>query len=423
MNTPRLPILLLLALGMLLAGCVSTTGASPFADTAVRAREQPERQLLVMLRMPPPHFHPDANYGTGYGMDPGRNARSGVAADVARVNGLTLVADWPMPVLGIHCFVMQEQDSMPPDDMAAIVSRDPRVEWAQPLRSFHARSDPLYPLQPAASAWRLTDIHRLATGRNVRVAVIDSGVEADHPDLAGQVESKENFVDGTAYVAEAHGTAVAGIIAARGGNGVGIEGVAPDVRLLALRACWNGARDTTECNSFTLGKALHAAIMLRADVINLSIAGPSDRLLQRLLDAALDRGTRIVAAADPNGSAPAFPASYPGVLVVSDQATAASAANVLIAPGRDIPTTVPPARWGLVSGSSFAAAHVSGLIALLRELKPQTRPNRVRDELVVSSNGAQPAGTIDACATIAQTTGNCSCSCVMSHAATIKRQP
>ncbi len=81
-------------------------------------------------------------------------------------------------------------------------------------------------------------MHKIATGRGIRVAVIDSGIQANHPDLAGQVIVNRNFVAGQAEVAEDHGTGVAGIIAAKADNGVGIAGVAPDARLLGLRACW-----------------------------------------------------------------------------------------------------------------------------------------------------------------------------------------
>src|SRR5580692_3233641 len=101
---------------------------------------------------------------------------------------------------------------------------------------------------------------------------------------------KENVVDGSSYAPESHGTAVAGIIGANAGNGVGIEGIASNAQLMALRACWEDSQHATRCNSFTLGKALNFAIMRKARVINLSIAGPSDRLLDMLVDAALAQG-------------------------------------------------------------------------------------------------------------------------------------
>ncbi|MEI4902441.1 S8 family serine peptidase, partial [Klebsiella pneumoniae] len=91
---------------------------------------------------------------------------------------------------------------------------------------------PLFPFQPAAHAWRLSDLHEISTGRSVRVAVVDSMVDLAHPGLAGQVVVSENFVSGRPGVAEQHGTGVAGIIAARADNGVGIAGVAPQARLM-----------------------------------------------------------------------------------------------------------------------------------------------------------------------------------------------
>lgn len=429
--------------GVALACCSVAVCA---ADNATASLGVPVHQILVMLHLPPPHFRPDANYAGGYGDDISRNARRRIAAQLAETHGLKLVGDWPMPVLGIDCFVMEEQANeqanASPERTAEILSRDRRVEWAQPMNAFHAlaRNDPLYPLQPGATAWHLAELHKVATGRHVRVAVIDSGVEDGHPDLAGQVVFKENFVDGKPDGSETHGTAVAGIIGARAGNGIGIEGVAPDAQLMVLRACWQESDDVTQCNSFTLGKALNAAIMRDAHVINLSLTGPSDHLLQRLLDAALVRGIKVIGAVDPHSANGGFPASHPGVLAVTDDisnqaadrgangaangaTTGKIAASVLIAPGRDIPTTAPGARWAFVSGTSFAAAHVSGLVTLLTELRPSLKPFQLREELVINSVDTRTAGTVDACAAMMRTTGTYPCSGARAHAATANQSP
>jgi len=401
-------------------------------------------RLLVMLRLPPPHFHAGADYGGGYGTgpgsDPGRPARRRVARDLADAHGLRLVDDWPMPVIGVDCFVMEGPASTQTAQLAAL-ARDPRVAWAQPVNLFQgmaqdgAAADPLYPLQPDARDWHLAELHRAGTGRGVRVAVIDSGVDARHPDLADQVALRENFVDEGQTPAEAHGTAVAGIIAARAGNGLGIAGVAPGARLMALRACWetNGARSAqdTLCSSFTLAKALHFAIQHDARVINLSLGGPPDRLLQTLVETAGVRGATVVGAADP-ARPDGFPAAVPGVLAVGvaapaaapgGQAAGAGHAGTALAPGADVPSCLPGARWGFVSGSSYAAAHVSGLAALLAGLRPHARPAELRRYMVAQSSsptlertanrGAGPASgvTIDACASVARAIGRCVCSC------------
>jgi subtilisin family serine protease len=237
---------------------------------------------------------------------------------------------------------------------------------------------------------------------------------------------KENFIDGNPYAPETHGTGVAGIIAAHADNGVGIEGVAPGARLMALRACWQRPDQATRCDSFTLGKALNFAIMHGAQVINLSLSGPPDRLLQQLLDVALARGIKVVGAVDPQRADGGFPASCPGVLAVTDDEARSAAAGILVAPGRDIPTTTVGAKWHFVSGSSYAAAHVSGMVAMLSELRPALRPSEVRAEIVANSAGsldARTAGTINPCATIARATAKCACFCPSTQASKAAHYP
>ncbi len=258
------------------------------------------------------------------------------------------------------------------------VGRDLAVAWAEPIALYSTRSaaaghnDPLYAAEPAAQQWHLADLHRIASGRGSRVAVIDSGIDGAHPDLAGQLLLNRNFVSGQSLVAEQHGTAVAGIIAAKADNGLGIAGIAPGARLLGLRACWQQSRTltSTECDTLSLAKAIYFAVENRADVINLSLAGPSARLLRELIGSAYSHGAAVVGAFDPKLPGGGFPASVPGVIAVSDAVVAGAHGDVYIAPGRDVPTTQPGGRWFLVNGSSFAAAHVSGLIALAHQRRP-----------------------------------------------------
>jgi len=391
----------------------------PHADAKPAAH-----QVLVMLRMPSPHFRPDGAYGGGYTDDGTRAARRRVARELAATYGLRVVDDWPMPAIGIDCFVMEEAQAGragPVDRLLDALAHDPRVEWAQSIQEYRGldAGDPLLPVQPAARAWQLTALHRASTGRGVTVAVVDSGIDEKHPDLAGQVKLRRNFVDTYPDAAEAHGTAVAGIIAAREGNGLGIAGIAPDARLLALRACWETEGPPARCNSFTLGKAINFALMSDARVINMSLGGPRDRLLQALLDAALARGVTLVGAADPNQPDGGFPASHPGVIAVASDTQHAPPPGSLRAPGTDVPTSLPGARWGMVSGSSYAAAHVAGLAALMLQVRPETPPARLKADLAsgarivpaVLASGPGQAGSIDACAAVARAAGTCLCLC------------
>lgn len=363
-----------------------------------------DRRILVMLRMAPPHFRPGSSYGGSYGDGEGRSARWRMARRVAAEQGLSIVDEWPMPLLAVDCFVMTVPAARSIEAALARVARDPAVSWAEPLHTYRGRgeglgyNDPLYRLQPAAREWHLAELHRISTGRNVRVAVIDSMIDRNQPDLVGQIATLRNFVPDRSSAPEDHGTGIAGIIAARANNGVGIVGVAPQARLMGLRACWQqrgmpGA--PTICDSLSLAKALEFGIEHRAQIINMSLSGPEDLLLARLLDVALARDIIIVAAYDRSTADGGFPASHKGVIAVADEESGPSIPGVVSAPGRDVPTTEPGARWSLVNGSSYAAAHVSGLLALLLERTALVHPGSA---LVFT----RADHAVDACATLLQ---------------------
>lgn len=393
-----------------LLGCLLAWSAVAGASNHDSAA--PARQVLVLVPMPPPHFRPDGVYGGGYSDAAGRAAARRTAAAVARSYGLHLAVDWPMPALGLDCYVMDVPEPLQPLEVATRVSREPGVAWAQPMGVFRTlgAGDPLMAQQPAAVEWHLDDLHRTATGRDVRVGVVDSGVQADHPDLLDQVAEQVNLVTDRPLVPELHGTAVAGIIAAREGNRVGIAGVAPLARIVGLRACWQLSASDTRCNSLSLALALSAAIERNVQVINMSLAGPQDRLIQRFIETAQDRGIAVVAARDGAARDGGFPASMKGVIAVSETPPPPTSHGVA-APGIDVLTTLPPSRWGIVSGSSYAAAHVSGLVALVLDARSRQGALRVRApaggiELVSGSDGR-----IDACATLQRAASSCVCGC------------
>ena len=415
-----MPLRALLAMAL----CALAFQACADPDIASVDAKEVERQVLVMLRVPAPHFRPDASYLGSYDTQVGRSARRRVAEGLAAQFKLRVVDDWPMPSLGVDCFVMEAPDDAATERLVEEMARDARVAWVQSMNLFHllAHNDPLFALQPTAKLWHLAEIHQITTGKNVRVAEIDSGVDRDHPDLRGRVAIARNFVDERDVVAETHGTAVAGIIAAGADNGVGIVGVAPQAALMALRACWQTPVDgnLAVCSSFTLAKALQFALDQNAKVINLSLGGPRDRLLGRLLDVAMTRGVVIVAATDPDARDGGFPASVTGVLAVAPDDAHDLPAAILAAPGQDIPTTLPGQRWGLVSGSSFAAAEMAGLVALLFDLSPDQKPQQIRETLAssqITASSPDRHAIVDACAAIARTMGACACGCSMARSA------
>ena len=391
-----LPKLMFFLAGLMLAA------ATPASD------DSPEsRQILVMLHLPAPHYRPGDNYGGAYEDASGRLARRRIAEKLASQYGLTLLNDWPMPALDVDCYVMQASSSEALAAVADHIAQDPRIESVQRLNTFRSlgRGQPAYTAQPSVKFWHIDELHAISTGRGIRIAIVDSGVDGENPDLAGQVAVRQNFVDTRAVVGETHGTAVAGIIAARADHRV--LGVAPQATLVSLRACWEMSTEQTLCNSFTLAKALQFAIDDSDDVINLSLSGPEDKLVARLIDIALARGATVVSAADPSVPDGGFPASHAGVLAVTQElgapgnATPPAPGTFLRAPGRDVLTTAPGPHWTLVSGSSFAAAHISGLVALVKQLARRTtmRDHRSWVTFAADAEGSM-AGAVDACNTL-----------------------
>jgi subtilisin family serine protease len=329
-------------------------------------------------------------------------------------HGGAIVETWPMPALGLHCVLVAVPTGTTAERFADAVGHDARVEWVQPVSEYRTlgRNDPYYPLQTPARALDLSDMHGVTTGRGVRVAVIDSGVDEAHPDLAGQMVQAQDFIGGGSR-AEMHGTAVAGIIGARADNGVGTVGVAPDARLLPLRACRQRRPDAQEasCDTFAVAKAFQRAFTADARVVNLSLTGPPDRLLGALIDRFSARGGVVVAAADRAAADGGFPASHPRVLAVASNHFPGAARRLLTAPGEEVLTTLPGARWAYVSGDSFAAAHVSGVAALLLARAPSLDATRLAAALAdPGADGAATAAAIDPCATLARVDPRTRCS-------------
>ncbi len=369
----------LLALG--LAGCAVNPPLAPSATLPEAAREAPRRYIVVTVRNPVTALATHAassprGYDAATPYLAGTFARRASRA-LAHDYRLEESASWPIAALGVHCLVYALPADADQDRLLGELQHDGRVESAQPLLAFETQSggynDPYAKLQLNVQQMAIAEAHGLSRGGGVRLAVIDTGVDVEHPDLRPHATQARNFVDtdAHAFAADAHGTAVAGIIAAIPNNGIGIVGVAPDVQLFAYKACWRAATGTVAvCNSFTLAQALAAALAAHVDIINLSLAGPPDPLLTRLVKRALAAGIIVVGAVPGDGLRNSFPTDIEGVIAVDAVESGHAGRDTVRAPGREILSLAPEGHYDFYSGSSLATAEVSGLVALLRAERP-----------------------------------------------------
>ncbi len=396
------------------------TAAPPEVRTPEEVRTQPD-QFIVVAVANPVTGRPAAVGGTAHGYGSSSNYRISASAnnlvrELARNHSLTLVSEWPIEQLQMHCVLFRIPPGTTREAVIEKLLQDKRVLIARPLNEFESATsaspafdDPYARLQSNVSALDVAEAHNISRGSGVRVAIIDTGVDIGHPDLAGRTQLTRNYIDDDErlFRNDRHGTQIAGLIAASANNGIGIVGVAPDVKLLAFKACWQASPTSAgRCNSFTLAQALADALAARAHIINLSLVGPSDPLLEALVARAIDGGIIVVGAVsqDPRFG---FPARLPRVLPVAEAETSPDdRTGILRAPARDIVTLVPNGHYDFASGSSLATAQISGVVALLLAKNQKLGVERLRALLEQSTEKHDttrgPFLSVNACAALVQ---------------------
>lgn len=305
----------------------------------------------------------------------------GEARAVAAANGLAVVSLRTSLLLGDSLVRYRIPDGRPPARVLADLVADPRVtdfevNHIYDLQQTTAAAPPRFELETIA----LGATDRRFTGKGVRVALIDSGVDDQHPALAGAIAASFDALREVPVNDRRHGTAIAGLIAGRGELG----SVAPAALLLVARAFDVEGAGAARSRSDALLEALDWAVTEKAAIINMSFAGPRNRLLTRALAAAHARGIVLIASSGNNGpGAPyAYPAAEPGVLAI----TATDSRNMLYAeanrgpyvfaaaPGVEVLAPV-PGGMDLMTGTSFAAGLASGIAALILEADPKATPD------------------------------------------------
>jgi hypothetical protein len=299
------------------------------------------------------------------------------------------------------CIVIRARilDQRPVLDLVSKVAADGAVIAVQPdnvMRLARAPAGPATaaaspPLQYALARLRLPQAHGVARGDEVLIGMIDSAVDRDHPDLDGAIVAIFDATGGGAG-SHPHGTAIASLIVGHGR----LTGSAPAARLLVARAFDNR---NAKGNSFTVLKSIDWLAGRGARIINMSFAGPADPAVRRMINGAYGRGIILIAAAGNAGpgSPPLYPGAEPHVIAVT--ATDAgdrlfTAANrgsyvAVAAPGVDLFVAAPDGGYAIQSGTSFSAAEVSGIAALMLQRRPKLTPDALRAQLLAS---ARPVG-------------------------------
>ena len=259
-----------------------------------------------------------------------------------------------------------------------------------------AQSEPANSDQYAPAKLNLVEAHKLARGNRILIAVIDSEVDASHPDLAGAIVG--NFDASTDDERpHSHGTGMAGAIAARHN----MLGTAPSVGLLTVRA-FSMRANTAEGTTFNILKGLDWAAAQGARIVNMSFAGPADPRLHDALEKAYKKGMVLIAAAGNAGprSPPLYPGADKNVIAVTatdvDDALFSGANRgdyvAVAAPGVDILAPAPDGAYQLTTGTSVATAEVSGVAALMIERNPSLTPADVRRILMSTAKDLGPRG-------------------------------
>ncbi|WP_328745757.1 type VII secretion-associated serine protease mycosin [Streptomyces sp. NBC_00285] len=285
-----------------------------------------------------------------------------------------------------------------------------------------AHADGIRAKQWALDAMHTQEAWRTTKGAGVTVAVLDTGVEADNPDLVGNVLAGKDMIGFGATEGDRtwarHGTAMAGIIAGHGhgvGNGDGVLGIAPESRILPVRVILEDGDPARTKARNTRGNALAEGIRWAADhgadVINLSLgddsasahpeAGEDDAVQY-----ALKKGVVVVASAGNGGDKGdhiSYPAAYPGVIVataVDKYGTRASFSTrrwyaTVAAPGDDVVIADPDHKYYEGWGTSAASAFVSGAAALVKAAHPNLTPAQVKRLLEDTARNAPSGGRDD----------------------------
>ncbi|MEI7555678.1 S8 family peptidase [Candidatus Chlorohelix sp.] len=285
------------------------------------------------------------------------------------------------------------------------LNADPRVIYAEPAYYYYtdavvAPNDAGYNQQYNLKAIKVPRAWSISTGGDVTVAVLDSGVDTIHPDLAPNIAGTFDFVDGSSPKADpnGHGTVVSGIITATGNNGQFGAGVAWKSKLLAVRVMGANGSGRNE----DIAKGIRSAADNGARIINMSLGGSTDsKVLREAVQYAIDKGVIVIASSGNSGNDnPNYPAAYPGVISVAAVGklgtpayfSSYGSAITITAPGVGICSTIRLNNFGCEDGTSFSAPIIAGVVTLMLAVNPTLTRDQVKAILIATAVPAPGRG-------------------------------
>ncbi|MFC2062522.1 S8 family serine peptidase [Chloroflexota bacterium] len=307
-----------------------------------------------------------------------------IIGNISKPDSTMMITGEPEAEAGIPAYIDTPENGTEANLLSSSTPADSNLTESQAPVS----SDPCVGQQWGLSQIQAPEVWPVTTGSpEILVAVLDTGIDRKHPDLAGKVAAENNFTDNpTPSDVNGHGTHIAGIIAAN--TGIGTVGIVPEVKLMNAKV----ASDNGRCETSALAEGIIWAVDNGADILNISIQiSDSSPELQHAVDYAWERGVVIIAAAGNSASnLPTYPAGYGNCIAVA----AVKQDNALVslsnrgdwvdvaAPGFDIYSTLPDSSYGYKTGTSFAAAYVTGIAALLLDVITDTNGDgKLNDEV------------------------------------------
>lgn len=294
------------------------------------------------------------------------------ATKLAKEYGFKIQQEWFIESIGAYCLIVRFDTDV--EAKISALKSNTLVRWIQASNEFKTL-ETIDKQTGNISRETTLSIPKSLTGRGVKIGLIDSGISSSHPLLRNAISDNHNVVVGGSTMhkqGERHGTAIASIIAASEEQTFGFSGLAPSAELVAYRGCWESASGDTLCNTLSLARALDGLTRSDISILNLSLSGPKDRLLNTLVSRLVENNVIVVTAYDPaRANSDRFPEPQPGVLIVKAMEEQKPSKDQFTAPGQRLVASTSNSITSM-QGHSVATAYTTGILALISEATSRT---------------------------------------------------